>query len=369
MRVGITGQSGFIGYHLANYLSTKREEIEIISYSGDYFSDPSKLRAFANECDVIVHLAGLNRGPDNELYDTNVHLASALIKSTEENSHKPRIIFASSTQEERDNSYGKSKRDASNLFIDWAERNDSTFNALIIPNVFGPFCKPFYNSVVATFCYQLTHGQEPRVENDAILGLIYVNDLVEHFYHTIITPTKSYKINIDPTENLKVSQILSKLIDYKTTYFDNHIIPNMKDQFSIQLLNTFRSYIDLTTFPIKVKPAVDERGSLFEVIKENNGGQSFYSYTHSGKTRGNHYHRRKIERFFVVKGSALIKIRKIGTDKTIDFILNDNCPSFIDIPVFYTHNITNIGDSDLVTFFWTNEIFNKQDTDTFYDVV
>jgi UDP-2-acetamido-2,6-beta-L-arabino-hexul-4-ose reductase len=311
----------------------------------------------------------MNRGSDKEVYDCNYQLASQLVKALEGCHVTPYVIFASSTQEEKEGSYGRSKKDATNLFIDWAVRNNAKFTSLIIPNVFGPFCKPNYNSVIATFCYQLTHNQQPRIEIDAILRLVFVNDLVEYIYNIVKGPSNEFKIYPQTCAEIRVSEILSKLNEFKEVYLKNSIMPALNSHFDVCLFNTFRSYIDPDHFPIKSVLQSDERGDLAEVVKEKTGGQLFYSYTKPGKTRGNHYHRRKIERFFVVKGLASIKLRKIGSNQIVEYNLNGDQPSYVDIPVFYTHNVSNTGETDLLTLFWTNELFNKEDPDTYYEVV
>ena len=188
MNIGITGQSGFIGYHLTNYLLQKN--FNVIPINKEDFSSDQKLYKAIKNCNVIIHLAGMNRGPDKEVHDCNIQLASQLISTLQESNLKPAIIFASSTQEEMDNPYGRSKKEATNLFIDWATKNNTNFTSLLIPNVFGPFCKPFYNSVIATFCYQLTHNQEPVIQIDKSLKLIYINDLVEKICEFIEKPFK-----------------------------------------------------------------------------------------------------------------------------------------------------------------------------------
>jgi UDP-2-acetamido-2,6-beta-L-arabino-hexul-4-ose reductase len=369
MKVGITGQSGFIGYHLTSFLVLKKGEIELIPFERSFFSDTRKLRDFLLECDVVVHLAGMNRGSEKEVFDCNVDLASQLINALEDCHVAPYVIFASSTQEERETPYGRSKRRATDLFIEWANRNNAKFTSLLIPNVFGPFCKPFYNSVVATFCHQLTHDQEPKIEIDAVLKLIFVNDLIEYIYNVIKKPPKEFRVYPLADAEIRVSEILPKLAEFRDIYLKNHVFPFLGSSFDVNLFNTFRSYIDLDHFPIESRLQSDERGDLAEVVKEKTGGQVFYSFTKPGKTRGNHYHRRKIERFFVVKGLASIKLRKIGSSQTVEYTLNGDQPSYVDIPVFFTHNITNVGEADLLTLFWTNELFNKEDPDTYYEVV
>jgi UDP-2-acetamido-2,6-beta-L-arabino-hexul-4-ose reductase len=367
MNIGITGRSGFIGYHLTNYLSEKN--CDIIPINKDDFSSFQKLNSKLKNCNIIIHLAGMNRGSDKEVYNCNLQLASQLVNVLEESNLTPAVIFASSTQEEMDNSYGRSKKEATNLFINWAIRNNANFTSLILPNIFGPFCKPYYNSVIATFSYQLTHDQEPVIQIDRSLKLIYINDLVEKIHGIIKKPSKEYRVYPQADKEIRVSEILSVLKNFKEDYLEKHIFPSLSSSFEVNLFNTFRSYINPHYFPIKSIVQSDERGNLVEAVKEKTGGQMFYSLTRPGKTRGNHYHRRKIERFFVIKGLALIKIRKIGSKEVFEYKLSGEEPSFVDIPIHYAHNITNTGNEDLITLFWANELFNTQDTDTFSEKV
>lgn len=369
MKIGVTGQSGFIGYHLTTLLSLKKD-IQVIPFHKSFFDQEEKLGHFLSECDVVVHLAGVNRGSEEDVYQSNIELASKIVKALEKSHAKPHLIFSSSSQEERENAYGRSKKGATDLFIDWAEKNNASFSSLIIPNVFGPFGRPFYNSVIATFCYQLTHGQQPKIDVDKPLKLIYVNDLVEYIYGVIQSCPKEFRLYPQASAEVSVKDLLSSLQQCKEVYFDNNIIPSLNDRFHVCLFNTFRSYIEPNHFPIKSTVQSDERGCLLEIVKEQTGGQAFYSFTKPGKTRGNHYHRRKIERFFVIKGIASLKLRKVGSTTVTEYIIKaDVNPAFVDIPLFYTHNITNIGRSELLTIFWTNELLNKDDTDTYPQIV
>ena len=188
VKVGITGQSGFIGTHLFNFLNQKKQEIITVPFADNYFENGDKLRKFVGECDAIVHLAAVNRHGDPQvIYDTNLKLVGNLIEAMEATGSHPHILFSSSTQEEKDNLYGKSKRDGRLLFEKWAARSSAGFTGFVIPNVFGPFGNPYYNSVIATFCHQLTHDEQPRIMVDANLQLIYVSELVGLFYDRIIS--------------------------------------------------------------------------------------------------------------------------------------------------------------------------------------
>jgi UDP-2-acetamido-2,6-beta-L-arabino-hexul-4-ose reductase len=377
-KIGITGQAGFVGTYLYNTLGLYPDKFERIAFSDDFFKDEKKLQDFVCRCDIIVHLAALNRHNDPQIiYKTNVSLVKQLISACEYTSSKPHILFSSSTQEELDNPYGRSKKEGRMLFEEWALRNNGKFTGFIIPNVFGPFGNPFYNSVVATFCYQLTHNETPRIDTDREINLVYVGELVNQLIKSIWSSgdeskRKSVLSYIAPelTSTINISGLKELLTGYKNLYLDNGEFPPLDSAFQINLFNTFLTYIDHSSFyPFKLKMNTDARGAFVETIKLHSGGQVSFSTTKPGITRGNHYHTRKAERFAVVKGRACIEIRRIGTNKVTSFILDGDQPSFVDMPVWFTHNITNIGDNDLFTIFWTNEHYNNEDPDTYFETV
>jgi len=374
LKVGITGQSGFIGTHLFNFLNLKKEEIITIPFEDNYFENTDELRAFVNKCDVIVHLAAMNRHGDPQvIYDTNLKLVNRLIETLEITDKSPHLLFSSSTQEEKENLYGKSKRDGRMLLEQWAERNMARFTGFVIPNVFGPFGNPYYNSVIATFCHQLTHNEQPKIVVDATLQLICVNELVELFYQKITGQVKvlePVRFDVKYTSEKKVSEILLLLGNYRSSYFESHSFPELNSIFELNLFNTFRSYIDHTShYPVLLKKNTDQRGTFIESIKTSIGGQFSFSTTLPEVTRGNHYHTRKIERFIVIKGKAIIKLRRVGTTEIMSFELDGEHPSFVDMPIWYTHNITNVGDDELIALFWINEFFNPDDPDTYFENV
>jgi UDP-2-acetamido-2,6-beta-L-arabino-hexul-4-ose reductase len=370
-RVGITGQDGFVGWHLANTIWLIQNKFELIPFGRNCFSDPALMDSFVQRCDVIVHLAAVNRNPDPEiLYETNVGLANALAESLLRCGSDAHIVFSSSTQEERDNHYGRSKQKARLILQANAKARNACFSGLIIPNVFGPFGKPFYNSVIATFCHQLTHGQEPRIDVDATLKLIHVSELVKQILDVIDINDNNPALFIPHTKEIAVSEILTLLLQYRDEYHEKGMIPSLKDIFEVQLFNTFRCAEDIRLkFPARYTQHTDNRGAFTELIRLNIGGQVSFSTTHPGITRGNHFHTRKIERFSVIKGKAQIQLRKIGTSEVFDFDLSGDAPAYVDMPIWYTHNITNTGDDELLTVFWINEWFDPADPDTFFETV
>ena len=370
IKIGITGQSGFIGTHLYNLFGLNKEIIRVPFYD-DYFNDHSKLEEFVSQCDAIVHLAALNRHNDPQtIYDTNIELVRKLVSALESTGSRPHVLFSSSTQEERDNVFGKSKREGRKLLAEWSRRSGGAFTGMVIPNVFGPFGNPYYNSVVATFSHQLTHNEQPRVDVDAQLKLIYIGDLVRIIYYLIENKIADDEFRITPTDEARVTEILTILQSFKSQYFEKGIIPDLTDPFERNLFNTFVCYIDHESyFPFRLKLNTDERGSFVETVKLNSGGQVSFSTTKPGITRGNHFHTRKAERFAVIKGKARIQLRRIGTNKIISLDLNGCEPSYVDMPVWYTHSITNTGEDELYTIFWINESYDPTDPDTFFEQV
>lgn len=367
-RIGITGQNGFVGSHLYNTLGLKPEQFERTNFERSFFEDSEKLDEFVKQCDVIVHLAAMNRHPDPEvIFNNNIDLVNTLVASLERTGSKAHILFSSSSQEEKDNLYGKSKKEGRTLFAEWAKRSGGKFTGLIIPNVFGPFGKPNYNSFIATFCYKLTHGESPVIDNDGQVKLIYVGELVQEIISKIETAETHNLYEVPHTSENKVSEVLSKLENYRNLYFENGEIPELATTFDLNLFNTFRCYFEIKDhYPVKFTQHVDPRGAFVEVIRLGIGGQCSFSTTVPGITRGNHFHTRKIERFAVIKGKALIQLRKIDTDDVLDFYLDGNEPAYVDMPVWYTHNIKNIGEEELYTIFWINEPFNPEDADTYF---
>ncbi len=375
-KIGITGQAGFVGNHLHTTLGLDTS-IELIPFERSFFQDVNSLQKFVGQCDVIVHLAAMNRHDDPEvIYTTNVALVTELITACEKAQVTPHVIFASSTQEVRDNLYGKSKKDGKDKMMAWAASSGGKFTSLTIPNVFGPFGRPNYNSVVATFCHKVAHGEEPSILKDGEVGLIYINELIKIIIDAIkgeidteAIGKNSYKVDIAPTSNKKVSEILRMLQEYKKNYMENGIFPNLEDSFQKALFNTFRCYIPESHYPVKFTKHTDNRGSFVEIARTNSSGQFSYSTTVPGITRGNHFHTRKAERFAVISGKARIQLRKTGTDKVIDYYLDGDEPAYVDMPIWHTHNIKNIGEEELITLFWINEPYNPEDADTYFEDV
>jgi UDP-2-acetamido-2,6-beta-L-arabino-hexul-4-ose reductase len=370
INIGVTGSNGFLGSHLSQFLALQ-QEFSIIKFDRIFFNDSKKLDDFVLKCDVIVHLAAINRHMDAKvIYDTNVFLVKTLIESLYRTKKKPHIIFSSSIQEGRDDSYGKSKKDCRLLLSEWAHKKRAIFSGLIIPNVFGPFGRPYHNSVIATFCDEITKGKVPKVHVDNELKLIYVGDLVDKIIELIRTKRNAHELIIPPIAKCKVSEILTLLKSFRIFYQDLGEIPEILNRYEWKLFITYCSYIPIKSyFPKHCIKHSDSRGSFVEIMRQRVQGQTSFSSTLPGITRGNHFHTRKFERFAVIKGKALIQLRRIGSSETHEFFIDGNNPAYVDMPVWYTHNIKNVGEDTLFTIFWINEFFNPNDPDTYFEIV
>ncbi|MDF1865099.1 MAG: NAD-dependent epimerase/dehydratase family protein [Saprospiraceae bacterium] len=364
-KIGITGQQGFIGSHLYNFLKLQ-EGVVLVPFERGFFENNSQLDDFVQKCDYIVHLAAMNRHEDqNVIHDTNIKLVQMLIDACKRTQSTPHILFSSSTQEERDNLYGLSKKKGRELLEAWANENNGKTTGVVIPNVFGPFGKPFYNSVVATFCHQVANGDIPTIINDSTLCLIYVNDLTENFFRIIEENLKG-RVIIKHSYEITVSGLLKKIKNFHSKYIWGGEFPDINQPLDLALFNTFRCYVSKDYYPRPFIKHTDGRGSFVEVVRANTPGQFSYSTTKPGITRGNHFHTRKAERFAVIKGKARIQLRKIDTDEVINYYIDGNNPAYVDMPIWYTHNISNVGDEDLIALFWINEPYDQNNPDTYY---
>ena len=365
MRIGITGVHGLLGWHLRT-LASRRQGMELRGADRSTFLDASALAQFVTGLDVVVHLAGMNRGEDAELERVNLALAQALVAACERASTRPHVVFSSSTHVDRDTAYGRSKRAAAECLRAWASRHGASFTNLILPHVFGEFGKPFYNSVVSTFCHQLATNETPVIHADGALELVHSQQVAAE----ILTAAEN-RVDGDVRmrgEPIRTSELLSRLQAMSSEYH-RHLIPDLRAPLDLRLFNTYRSYLFPRHYPVTLEVHSDPRGGLFEAVRSLNGGQVFLSTTKPGITRGGHYHTRKVERFLVVGGEAVIRLRKLFTQELTEFHVSGTTPQYVDMPTFYTHDITNTGTSELLTAFWAHEIFDPSDADTFAEPV
>jgi UDP-2-acetamido-2,6-beta-L-arabino-hexul-4-ose reductase len=385
LTVGITGPRGFIAGHLARYLSVgaARSEgtsaastklgdrnINISSCSRETFSDMAALFEFVETSDTIVHLAGSSRGSEREIYENNTSLIDKLVAALEATNCRPHVVFPSSPQRDRTNAYGRSKKYAEGKLREWASRTSSPLTILVCPSVYGPGCRPYRNSVVATFCHQLAHDQEPVVIGDEALDLVWINDLIDAIGQLISARRFGiHEARVAVSAGLSTSRLLEKLQAIRDSYFAENVVPNLSDPFDASLYTTFFSSIDLDDHCRRPRLQNDARGQLFEVLRLAGGGQLFFSTIKPGVIRGNHFHSRKVERFCVVRGEAIIRIRQVGEERVREFHVSGTSPEFISVPALCTHQIENVGNEDLLTMFWCNEIFEPGDPDTFFEKV
>jgi UDP-2-acetamido-2,6-beta-L-arabino-hexul-4-ose reductase len=340
--------------------------IQVLSGNRATFATVDRLDEFVAGADAIVHLAGMNRGDEHEIETTNIALTETLIGACERAGRRPHIVFASSIHVTRDTAYARSKRLCAQLIDEWAKRRGARFATLVMPHVFGECGKPFYNSVVSTFCYQLAGAQTPRIVQDSTLELVHAQRVAEDIFDVIVNG-RSGEVVITGFP-ITVSDVLRKLERFAQLYRDQ-IVPALGTEIDLALFNTYRSYLFPAHYPVAVERKLDERGSLFEAVRSLNGGQCFISTSKPDITRGNHYHRRKVERFFVLDGKATIRIRKLFSGEVSEFVVCGDKPQYIDMPTLHTHNIINTGDTTLTTLFWAHEIFDSAHPDTYREQV
>ena len=365
MKVAITGAYGLIGTHVSCHLKAQNV-FEIVRIGRKEFEDPELLKQALAGCQAVVHLAGQNRGPEQEVFSCNVSLTEKLAHASAATPSLKHILFSSSAQIESDTVYGQSKIKAAQILERWASENQGVFSNFVLPHIFGEGGRPFYNSVVSTFCHQLAEGTQPQILKDSMLELVHAGEVAKEFMESLKNP-KSFEKRIQGTKK-SVSELLKTLEGIRDNY-RNQIVPDLNSLLTLQLFNTYRSYLlsqKFSHFPTK---HTDNRGVLFEVFKGLSGGQAFVSTTKPGITRGNHYHLQKFERFCVLQGKALIRLRKLFSSASTDITVDGDSPCLVDIPTLHTHNISNIGTEPLVTLFWSHEFFNPEKSDTFPEIV
>lgn len=369
MKILVTGANGFIGKNLICELKNRKYN-DIFLYDID--SNKSLLEQYASECDFVFHLAGINR-PQNEeeFMQGNFGFTSELLNLLKKYNNKAPVLITSSIQAELDNPYGKSKKAGEDLLFDYEKNTGIKVLVFRLPNVFGKWCKPNYNSAVATFCNNIANNLSITVNDpDYILNLVYIDDVVDEFIKAL--KGKAHKENdfyhIPTIHRMRLGDIVDLLYKFRDNRKSLNV-PNMKNTFEKILYSTYLSYLPTDQFSYPLKMNIDNRGSFTEIIKTEDRGQFSVNISKVGITKGNHWHHSKNEKFVVVKGKALIQFRKIGTDKVFDYHVNGDKIEVVDIPTGYTHNIINEGNEELVTFMWASEPFNPDKPDTFFEEV
>ena len=368
MKVLVTGANGFIGKNLSIWL--KRNDIDVLAIDIDNLS---KLDEYALQADFIVHLAGINRPMDvKEFYGGNLNSIVKLVDILKNNKKKTPILLSSSTQAECDNDYGKSKKMGEDFLFDYQNKTGNPVYIYRFQNVFGKWCRPNYNSVVATFCYNIANGLDISVNNPNIVKeFVYIDDICK----TILDLIKSedYKgsnkiLTIKPSYLLSIGELANIIKSFKESR-DNLIVPNMDNGIVSKLYATYLSYLPTNQFIYDLNMHVDNRGSFTEFIKTLNSGQVSVNVGKPGIVKGNHFHHTKNEKFLVVKGTCSIKFRKIDSEDVIEYIVSGDKLQVVDIPIGYTHSITNIGQDDSITIMWASESFDPNNPDTYFEEV
>jgi UDP-2-acetamido-2,6-beta-L-arabino-hexul-4-ose reductase len=390
----VTGSDGFLGRNLCVALQ-RLEGVKVLRF--DVQNTPAELERQVAQADFIFHLAGVNRPKDEkEFAEGNTGLTRLLCGFAEKHNRRAPVLLSSSTQAESDNAYGRSKRAAEEVLIDYSKRSGVPVLIYRFPNLFGKWSRPNYNSVVSTFCYNVTHDLPIQVNDPAhTVTFAYVDDVVDACLRQLQgaghlalgsggalgartqsleprpqSPVSSAQFFYEVSETYSVSLgRLACLIKAFRAVRDGGPMPDLSDTFTKKLYATFLSYYEADAFAYPAKMNTDNRGWLFELIKSEQFGQIFVSRTHAGITRGNHYHDTKAEKFCVIKGQGVIRFRNICGDKILAYEVSDENIQIVDIPPGYTHSIENTGDTEMITLFWVTEIFNPGKTDTYFEEV
>lgn len=371
MKVLVTGANGFIGKNLITELK-RREEITVLPFDID--TPTELLDEYCRDCDFVYNLAGVNR-PENveEFMEGNFGFASTLVDTLKKHDNKCPIMNSSSIQAALGNPYGQSKKAGEDMLFAYGKESGAPIYIYRFPNVFGKWCRPNYNSAVATFCHNIAHDLPIQVNNrDTVMHLVYIDDVVEELLQALSGQPHRDENGYCyvPTEHeTTLGEIVDLLYSFKASR-ENLMVPDMTEgSFSKKLYSTYLSYLPEDGFSYPVKMNVDARGSFTEILRSVSCGQVSINISKPGITKGNHWHHTKNEKFLVVSGKGLIQFRKIGTDKIIEYHVTGDKLEVVDIPTGYTHNIINEGDTDMVTLMWCNECFDPNRPDTIYEPV
>jgi len=366
MNILVTGSKGFVGKNLI-------AELKNCGYRNIYEFDvdtpKEKLDEYTKNCNFVFHLAGVNRPEDpNEFMKGNYGFTLELLEKLRAHNNKSPILLTSSIQAELDNPYGKSKKAGEDLLFQYSKKNNIEVYVYRLSNLFGKWSKPKYNSVVATFCYNIARDLEIKINNpESELTLCYIDDVLNEFKRALTNkPTKKSDYCYVPvTYNTTVGELAQIIKSFKETR-KNLDIPNMSNLFIKKLYSTYLSYLPEDKFSYELKMNVDNRGSFTEFIKTLDRGQVSINIIKPGITKGNHWHHTKNEKFLVAYGEGVIRFRRIDSQEIIEYKVSGDKLEVVDIPPGYTHNIENVGKTDMVTVMWANEPFDPENPDTYY---
>lgn len=362
MKIVLTGAGGFLGWHTRVRLQAlTQHEVGVVDRS-----NWDRLSELLSGADAVIHVAGVNRaGSDEEVRSGNINLAQDLADGLRESGATPRIIFANSIQAGNGTPYGDGKERASKILSDFAKETRVRFVDVMLPNLFGEHGRPKYNSFVATFVQAVVDGESPEI-SDREVELLHVQGAAASLIEAI-TSTSSVLRPQGTTTTVK--GVFDTLSSQRATYATGDV-PPIADELELDLFNTLRAALFPAHYPIGLTSNEDARGKLVETVRTHSSqGQTFVSTTVPGATRGDHFHLRKVERFVVLSGRAAISLRRLFTEEVITFEVDGSNPVIIDMPTMWLHNITNIGDTEVLTQFWSNELFNPEWPDTYWEKV
>lgn len=368
MKILITGAKGFIGKNLIAELKNRNCH-EILEY--DHDTELSLLDEYVQECDFIFHLAGVNRPQNQNEYEGNYDFTKKLIDLLKKYNRNAPIMMSSSIQAELDNPYGNSKRISEEMLFTYQKETGNNVLIYRFPNVFGKWCRPNYNSAVATFCHNIANDL-PIFVNDpcVVLTLVYIDDVVDELISILHGNENRCDrfCEVSVKYEVRLGDIVEMIQSFKKSRH-TLAIPNMHNLFEKKLYSTYLSYVPSDKFSYPLKMNIDDRGSFTEFIRTDDYGQFSVNIIKPKIIKGNHWHHTKTEKFLVVFGNCVIRFRKIDTDDIINYYVSGEKLEVIDIPPGYTHNIENIGLFDSVVFMWANEAYNPDKPDTFYQEV
>jgi UDP-2-acetamido-2,6-beta-L-arabino-hexul-4-ose reductase len=365
----ITGSEGFVGKNLRLTLQ-HRENLRVLCF--DVQDEPATLFTLLDQADFVFHLAGVNRPQNPEEFQSgNTGLTELMCDYLAKSGSKIPFTITSSTQAALDNPYGASKRGAEVAVFEYGRTTGAQAYIFRLPNVFGKWCRPNYNSGVATFCHNIANDLPIQVNDpNVVMNLVYIDDVVNAFAALLDGTADMDGIfcRVQPVQTAKLGYIVELIRSFRESRASRSI-PDMSDSFVKKLYSTYLSYLPANLFSYPLKMNVDDRGSFTEFIKTPDRGQVSVNISKPGITKGNHWHHTKNEKFLVVSGRGIIRFRKIGNSEIIEYPVSGDMLEVVDIPTGYTHNICNTGETDMVTIIWCNEIFDQEKPDTFFEPV
>lgn len=382
MKILVTGAEGFVGRNFVSQLHNIQsgkarnygmEGKELTVFEYDVNSDASELDVYCRQADFVFNLAGVNRPKEpSEFMKGNFGFASTLLDTLKKCGNTCPVMLSSSTQAAQDNPYGESKRAGEQLMFDYSKETGAKVLVYRFPNVFGKWCRPNYNSAVATFCHNIAHDLPIQVNDpDVVMNLVYVDDVVDELIAALNgrEHRKGGYCEVPVVHTITLGSI-AVLIKSFRRMSENLDVPDLSDAFTKKLYSTYLSYLPVEKFRYPLKMNVDERGSFTEIIRTADRGQFSVNISKPGITKGQHWHHTKNEKFVVVSGHGLIQLRKIGCEEIIEFEVSGDRIEAVEMIPGYTHNIINLSETeDLVTVMWCNECFNPERPDTYFEKV